>query len=333
MKKAARVCPVCGNESDEKRCPLDDAATVVADWVRSILRARQPGDTIDGRYAIVAEIHTGTSSRVYAARHNKTERPVALKMLASNPLKGDDPVVARFAREAKLIAGLTSRHVVHVLDYGTDEGAPYMALELVRGLGLDVLLKEAGEQGRPLGAEIAAEIAAGVLRGLGDAHAAGLVHRNLKPAHVLFSRAGLDELDIKVGGFGKVRPETSDMTRSGEILSSPAYMSPEAIMNQPLDGRSDLYALGVVLFRVLGNKLPYTAANRMVVMALHVNEPVPDPVVDPVSPIGAGMAAFVQRLLAKKAEDRFGDATDALKHLMRLADSALVDTPRLKALV
>ena len=220
-----------------------------------------------------------------------------------------------------------------MLDYGTDDGAPYMAIELVRGLGLDNLLAEAQAQEKPLGAAVAAEIAAGVLRGVGEAHIAGLIHRNLKPAHIFFSRAGLDELDLKLGGFGAVRPEGSDMTRTGQMLSSPAYMSPEAILSRTLDGRTDLYALGVVLFRVLSNELPYRATNRMIMMAQHVNEPVPDPPIDPNSPIGAPLSAFVKRLLAKDANDRFADASDALAHLCDIAGSSLVDPIALKQLV
>jgi eukaryotic-like serine/threonine-protein kinase len=330
--KGARVCPVCGTEAKTPRCGNDGAPTLVAAWVYSVLRPRDRGDIIDGRYEIVAQLHLGTSSRVYAAQQLTTGRSVAVKMLASDPLGTGDPVVARFRREARLISALTSRHVMQVLDYGTDEGAPYMALELVRGLSLDHLLAQAQEAGKPLGAEVAAEIAAGVLRALGDAHIAGLVHRNIKPAHIFFDHTGQDELDVKLGGFGAVRPDGSTMTRTGQMLSSPAYMSPEAVMAKPLDGRMDLYALGAVLFRVLANRLPYAAPNRMVIMAMHVNEPVPEPPVDGGSPIGAPMAAFVKRLLQKSCDDRFVDAMEALNALQELAGRSLVDPVHLKSL-
>jgi len=230
------------------------------------------GTVLDGRYAVDAVIARGGMATVYAATDNRLDRTVAVKVM--RPMLAEDPdFVERFAREARAAARLSSPEVVAVHDQGTDPvtGTAYLVMEHVAGGTLRDLIRQRG----PLPPALALDLLEPVLRALSAAHAAGLVHRDVKPENVLLA----DDGRVKVADFGLARAiETSNLTATtGYLMGTVAYLAPEQVEQGRTDTRTDVYAAGILLWELLTGVPPYTSDSPMTVAFRHVHEDVPTP--------------------------------------------------------
>jgi eukaryotic-like serine/threonine-protein kinase len=220
------------------------------------------GDVIAGRYRLLEPLGEGAMSSVWLAEDGELGRRVAVKML------GPAADRARFEREARAAAALSSPHIVQLYDYGEHGGRPFMVLEHLGGGTLEERLP----RGTPLPDDEAQRIAAEIAAGLAHAHARGLVHRDLKPANVLFDgedRAKIADFGIaRMGGAGT-------LTEAGTVLGTASYISPEQAAGEPATPASDVYSFGVILFRMLTGRLPFESRNAMELVRMHRDETPP----------------------------------------------------------
>ena len=269
------------------------------------------GALLDNRYEVLALIGEGGFGRVYAARDQLRGREVAIKVLALAYGGGGDQAIARFVREAEITASLVHGNTVRVFDWGmTHDGQLFLIMERLRGESLRNRLDRARLDGRTLGDHETHAIAMQVLQSLAEAHASGLVHRDLKPGNIYLHRlAGRTEV-VKVIDFGIARQSGSEMTRAGQALGTPTHMSPEQAQGHVIDGRSDLYSLAVVMYECLVGEMPfYDPDSALLTMMMHVTRPIPDLVAEAPVPVTQALAAVVVRGLAKSPDERLGDAT------------------------
>jgi eukaryotic-like serine/threonine-protein kinase len=265
---------------------------------------------VDGRYDVVRPLGGGGMGEVYLARDQILDRDVALKVLRRQ-YAGDSEFTERFKREALNAASLSHPNIVQIYDRGeTTDGAAYIAMEYVPG----GTLKERITRGEPLALADVASIGAQVAEALGAAHTRGVIHRDIKPQNILLTAKG----EAKVGDFGIARGASAiTLSETGSVMGTVSYMSPEQAMGEPATPRSDLYALGVVLYEAITGGLPYTADNPIAVSMKHVNEPLrPPKEVNPAIP--DDMNALVVTLLAKNPEDRYADATQLADDLWKV---------------
>lgn len=239
---------------------------------------------------------------VFKAYDPRFERHVAVKVLPREFMH-DSEFRARFNREAKTIASLEHPAIVPVYDYGEEDGLLYLVMRFMPGGSLSDRL----EQG-PISLEESAKILQRLGSALDRAHSQGIIHRDLKPSNVLFDQYG----DAFLADFGIVRvtDSSSNLTASGSLVGTPMYMSPEQVYgDRELDGRSDIYALGVILFQMLTGRLPYEADTPAKMMMKHVLDPVPD-ILSQRPDLPAAAEAIVSKALAKERDDRFDTAAD-----------------------
>ncbi len=308
-----RYCPNCGATTNAEFCPADGVATVQREALTVDASQLHTGDVIEGRYRITGVLGRGGFGAVYSAEHTGTQQQVALKMMLPNPEGTDEDEIRRFYREAQVTASLRHANTVRVFDVGqTAKGALYIAMEMLRGPTLAAHLKARIAAGGPLSEHEAIDIALPVLRSLHEAHKKSLVHRDLKPANIMLTRLDEDDEDddvvVKVLDFGIARPQESSLTGAGTSLGTPAYMSPEQCQGKTLDGRSDLYSLGVILFLCTAGKVPFEDRNPLTVMFKHAAEPVPDLQEMAPATLSEDFVACVHRALAKGAHERFPSA-------------------------
>src|SRR5215210_433315 len=286
--------------------------TRLAFWSRTRGRMSEARKTVlDDRYDVVRPLGSGGMGEVFLARDRVLGRDVALKVLRKQ-FAGDEEFAERFKREAMSAASLSHPNIVQVYDRGeTEEGSSYIAMEYVPG----GTLKERISGDGPLAAADAAALAAQVAEALGAAHERGMVHRDIKPQNVLLTTSGR----AKVADFGIARAGSSaTISRTGSVMGTAGYMSPEQALGKPATPKSDLYSLGVVLYEVLTGGLPYTADNPIAVSMKHVNEPlVPPREINPTIP--EGMNALVIKLMAKDPEDRYASAGELADDLWRIS--------------
>jgi eukaryotic-like serine/threonine-protein kinase len=205
--------------------------------------------TINSRYRLERPLGHGGMASVHLARDTELDRPVALKLLAEN-LGGDESVHRRFVREARLAAGLSHPNVVSVFDAGDDGGRPYIVMEYVDGENLAELLARRGR----IPADEARGLALQAAQGLAHAHAAGLVHRDVKPQNLILRRDGT----LKIADFGIARAaEATALTQAGTVLGTAAYLSPEQALGKEVTPATDVYSLGVVLYELLTGRTPF----------------------------------------------------------------------------
>ena len=252
-----------------------------------------------GHYRIVSLLGRGGMADVYRAEDERLGREVALK--AVPPEFARDPErVERFEREVRAAAGLTHPNIVTVYEFGQGEGQHFYTMELMPGGDLKARIREHPD-GMP--AAEAVSVAAVVARALDYAHKRGFVHRDVKPENILFGEDGTPQLTDF--GIARAMSEGTRMTAAGMIIGSPHYMSPEQARGLAVDGRSDLYSLGVVIFEMLTGRLPFDTGDTMAVAYAHVNDPVPK--------LPSELARWqpvVDRLLAKSPEARYGSARE-----------------------
>src|ERR671928_489685 len=226
------------------------------------------GRLVDGRYAVEARIARGGMATVYLALDRRLEREVALKVM--HPHLADDPqFTARFIREARAAARLPHPGVVAVFDQGEDHGLLYLAMEHLVGRTLREVLDEFGV----LTPGEALDVLEPVLDALAAAHAAGIVHRDVKPENVLLT----DDGRVKVADFGLARAASSVASTSGVLMGTAAYLAPELIAHGVADARADVYAVGMMLFEMLTGRTPFSGDVPLRVAYRHVYEDVPPP--------------------------------------------------------
>jgi len=259
------------------------------------------GRIVAGRFEIVSLLGMGGYGAVYRALQRPLDRPVALKLMRH----ADDLAVARFEREARVIAQLRHPNTVRLLDFGAaDQGEVFMALELVQG----ETLRGAIDRDGALPVARAAHIASQVCEALAEAHAAGIVHRDLKPENVMLDRVhGRTDL-VRVLDFGiaKLHQEgTATLTATGSVIGTPAYIAPEAWHGRPVDARTDLYALGVVLYEMLAGRLPFDKPSAPAQMLAHLTTKPPRfEALEPPVRVAGAIPDLVYWLLAKEPAER-----------------------------
>ncbi len=269
------------------------------------------GRDIIGQYVIRSKIGEGGMGEVYLAEQPAIGRHVAIKVLHSGLFRtaeGTREGTERFRNEAKAAARLEGPHIVQIFNWGElDDGTLFMAMEYLSGDTLASLLRGRGQ----LEPELAVHITTQICSALTEAHAAGIVHRDLKPSNIMMIERAGDPHFAKVLDFGVAKLEGTDITRSGALFGTPQYMSPEQLQAGQIDGRSDLYALGVILFELLAGKPPFSSPTAIGFISLHLNEPPP---ALPKS-VPRALSAVVMRLLAKDPDERPRDAALAAEEL------------------
>ncbi len=279
---------------------------------------------IAGRYRLEARLAAGGMGEVHRAVDTVLNRPVAVKLLRDE-IAGHPDAVARFQREAQVAASLSHPNVAVVHDHGQHEGRWFIVMEFVDGETVEELLQRDGR----VSPEPACRLAARVADALSAAHARGLVHRDIKPGNVMIGRDGR----VRVTDFGVAAAlaATTPLTRSGAVVGTPTYLSPEQARGVPVGPAADLYALGVLLFELLTGTPPYDGSAPMEVLGQHLFAPVPDLAArEPAVP--AELAELTRDLLAKEPEQRPASAAAVAADLDRLAAAAPVpafglDTP------
>ncbi len=259
-----------------------------------------------GKYVIEAELGRGGMGVVYRAVHTALDRTVAIKVLAAG-LIGDSEGVSRFRQEARAVARLNHPGIVQVYDIDEEGSLLYLVMEFVDGVGLDHVLN-ASRLAEPRILAIASEVA----DALHYAHEAGIVHRDIKPANILMTADGKP----KVADFGLAHFVDRDagLTRTGTLLGSPPYMSPEQAQGKRVDRRTDVYSLGVVLFRMLTGRVPFVADSSLAVLVKHINEAPPDPM-ELNTRISRKTRDVVLKALSKEPADRFATMVDLRRAL------------------
>src|SRR5215207_8144448 len=258
----------------------------------------EPDTVIDGRYRVLKRLGSGGIADVYEAEDTQLGRRVALKLLYRR-FAEDAEFVERFRREASSAAGLNHPNVVQVFDRGEWDSTYYIAMELLEGRNLKDIVREYGA----LEPAVAVDIVVQILRAARFAHQRGVVHRDIKPHNVIVDAEGR----AKVTDFGIARAGSSEMTETGLIMGTAQYLSPEQAQGHPVDARSDLYAVGVVLYELLAGVPPFDADSPVTIALKQVSEaPVPPRARNAAVP--PALDAVVLRALRKDPAERFQDA-------------------------
>ena len=270
------------------------------------------GQTLSDRFRLDSILGHGAMGAVFKAYHQGLKKDVALKLL-HRELTANDEMVARFDREAAAASRLDHPNCVRIMDFGsTDDGRRYLVMECLEGKDLAEIVTG------PMPPFRVVEMMRQVLEGLAHAHAQGLVHRDIKPENI-FVVGGEGGEQVKLLDFGIAKVThgagASQLTRAGMIFGTPFYMSPEQARGETTDARSDLYALGIVMYSMLAGKLPFEGDDPVAILRRQIAE---TPAALPDS-IPGSLRHFVMRLLAKKPEERFADATAAIAALRRAA--------------
>jgi len=300
-------CPKCGaglREPPARPPESERASTSTSSWV---------GKLIADRYRLLSLLGEGGMGAVFKAEHSRMGKALAVKVLRG-AFARDPAAVARFRAEAQIVSRLSHPHTIAVFDFGEIEGEGfYLAMEYVPGKDLATLLRERQRlpEARAIG------IADQVLGSLAEAHEAGVVHRDVKPANIMVmeTREG-DFAKVLDFGIAKLRDAGAGETAQGAIIGTPSYLAPEQARALDVDERADLYAVGAVLYELVSGRPPFVAASPMAVLAAHLRD-APRPLAE-VAPVSPGFAAVVHRALAKRPEHRFESARAMREALLAL---------------
>ncbi|HEY6880176.1 MAG TPA: serine/threonine-protein kinase, partial [Polyangiales bacterium] len=298
---------------------------------RNTTRGNDPliGRLINERYKILSVIAHGGMGKVYRAEQAPLGRLVALKVLSPSYNGDNDPEFhKRFFLEASIASKLRHPNTVTIFDYGkTDDEVYYIAMELLEGRTLHRALREEGT----LSPERTVNIASQICRALREAHGLGVIHRDLKPANVYLVKHGDENEFTKVLDFGLVKnveeKGEAPLTQVGLFMGSPKYMSPEQIRGEHVDGRVDIYALGVMIYEMLTGKVPYDSPNSVNILMAHVHQQIPAlSELNPHVRVPASLEAVVRKCMAKSPDDRYASMNDVLFALKQCLGNAVQST-------
>lgn len=323
-----RVCPECGRESAEERCPDDGRITLD----RGLLQDSDPwiGRVIADKYSVEARIGRGGMGAVYRARHTDTGGLVAVKVLHAS-VRGDAQAIKRFHLEAQNAAGLNHSHTIRVTDFGVEGETPYLVMEFLHGQPLSAVMKQNGA----LPWQRAVRIISGVLKSLWEAHEheRRIVHRDIKPQNIFLSDQQGSQDFVKVLDFGISRSLESQGANTVGPIGTPHYMAPEQWRGVEVDGRADLYSCGCMLYELLAGRAPFLVDNnmpptqRMATLAQkHLNEAAPRLGGDSEHVLPPDLIELVHDLLSKEPELRPQTAAAVLARLETLGDSEHADS-------
>ena len=321
-----KVCPQCGTEYEtgDRFCAKDGAP----------LRPKVSGDPMIGRviadrYLILARLGEGGMGRVYVAEHVKMNRQCAIKVMSAS-LMNDAESTTRFAREASNAARILHPNVAAVFDYGEAEKTVYLVMEYIDGESLSTLLAREGA----LDPRRAIDIARQIADGLTAAHELGIVHRDLKPDNVIVATKRDGREIAKVVDFGIAKAVSDSpqdaLTRSGLVIGTPEYMSPEQLLGDPVDARADIYALGCMLYQMLTGVQPFDAVTREQMIRRRLNEPPPH-VQQTIPEIPRRLDTLIAHMLARSPSERLASAaavSAALDPALALVGWVAASTPR-----
>jgi serine/threonine-protein kinase len=321
FESGSLYCPTCGDTFSPlcECCPEDGSALARPGQHAD----RLIGRLLDRRFRVLRPLAQGAMGTVYEGVQLPVKRAVAIKVIRDD-LGSDDAIAQRFLREAHLLTRLSHPNIVDVVDFGeTPDGCLYLVMDLLRGKMLDVEIAEVG----PFSVRRTCEIGLQLCSALVTAHAHGVVHRDLKPANICL----LAELGdwIKVLDFGLAKSVFQDpaneITMAGAVLGTPLYMAPETICTGIAEPRSDLYALGCILYELLAGEPPFTGDSTALVLARHIDDE-PAPLPDHVPPT---LRLLVLALLAKSPEHRPANALTVcalLEHCLSAEQAADLPT-------
>jgi serine/threonine-protein kinase len=281
---------------------------------------------LGGRYRLEARLGSGGMGVVYRATDLTMFRPVAVKVVGGDGVELDEEVAGRFLREAKNTARVQHENIIEVYDFGrSEQGDMFFVMELLDGESLSAKLRREGK----LTAEVGVHIARQMCAALHVAHAAGIIHRDLKPANVmLIERAGHRDY-VKVLDFGVAKSYTADqetqLTHTGMLVGTIDYMAPEQIMGRTVDGRTDIYALGVLMYRMFTGRAPFRDGGVPALIHAHLNL-YAKPMTDIVSELPGELDRVVLRCLAKKPEQRFESMAEVSRALAGAIESSESDS-------
>jgi hypothetical protein len=334
------VCPICGNVSDGQRfctqcgaklaSPLaptePDSGGAKSPAVASLLSASDAltGKTLDQKYYLESKLGFGGMGTVYRAGRLLIGDRVAVKVLHPDQM-ADPQAVERFRREAQTAARLKHPNVVTVYDFGVSrEGLNYQVMELAEGESLRRLVERHGRLAETAAAEIIRQVCAA----LDEAHRQGIVHRDIKPENILVQiiPGGLQVklLDFGIAALRDVK--AGRLTRTGAVAGTPHYMSPEQCLGEELDGRSDIYSLGIVLFEMLTGVVPFDSPTTTAIVVKHVNDPPPPPrTLNP--KISPAVESVALRALEKRRDARPQTAGEMARELIAAAGGARPGSP------
>ncbi|MDQ5914960.1 MAG: eukaryotic-like serine/threonine-protein kinase, partial [Pseudomonadota bacterium] len=270
-----------------------------------------------GKYEIRRELGKGAMGVVYEGWDAGIGRRVALKTVRRDQLEGGEAaeLLSRFKREAQAAGRLNHPNVVAVYEYGEDEGTAFIAMEYIEGREL----KDIFDKNERVKLPDVLQLMTQLLDAIGHAHANGIVHRDIKPANVFL----LPDGRLKVGDFGIARMESSNLTQAGSVLGTPAYMSPEQFMGQTVDGRSDLFSAGVILYQFLTGEKPFTGQLTTIMHKVLKEDPIAPSELNVQVP--AGFDGLIRKALAKRPDERFQNAQAFISALQTAVNQPGVD--------
>ncbi len=310
----ARFCGVCGRATAATEPSYQDLAPPGGVTAPDLI-----GREIAGRYRVLAKLGEGGMGAVYRAEQISLKRKVAIKVLRPE-LSRDPGIVRRFNHEAELVARLSHPNTVNIYDFGQDaDGSLFIAMEFLEGRSLRQLMTQDG----PLPPWRALAITRQIATSLSDAHSHGIVHRDLKPDNVMLIDRGKERDIVRVLDFGiaKVNRQTVNvMTRAGDLVGTPQYMAPEQIKGEAVDGRTDIYALGAMLYEMLTGRLPFEGATVMAILSKHLLDPAEPPTVRrPDLGLPPALDGLVMSAMAKDPAHRPATMDQICEHVTALA--------------
>ncbi|MGF1465098.1 MAG: serine/threonine protein kinase [Sandaracinaceae bacterium] len=312
-----RICPQCGTTFDDpiQFCPEDGSPTYAAEERQEVPSDPLLGRVIDGRYRIERQIGEGGMGVVYLATHTVLARRLALKVLRGDNSRDPD-VVQRFMQEAQAATSIGHPNIIDISDFGRlPDGSVYFVMEYLDGASLADVIARGGS----VPSEDSLHLVRQIASALEAAHARGIVHRDLKPDNVYLIQQGNDPQFVKVLDFGiaKVGGGGSKLTKTGMVFGTPHYMSPEQAAGHSVDQRTDVYALGVIMYEMFTGKVPFDADTFMGILSKHMFE-IPTRPSDLGAPLGP-LEAVILRALEKSPQDRYQTMTELLGDLDRIA--------------
>ena len=306
-----KVCQTCSRRypDNASHCLEDGQQLVDLAPLGDPAEVNMVGHRMFGDYVIERKLGDGGMGAVYLAKNTSIDQSIAIKVLHAGSTQSNE-MVQRFNREARVIAKLTHPNIIRVFIFGrTQEDLIYLAMEYVDGQSLRQYIEANGRVSEPHAIYILKQ----VLGALAEAHDFGIIHRDLKPDNILLTEYRGNAEFVKVLDFGIAKvAEQEDktqqqLTQAGMVYGTPDYLSPEQAIAKPIDQRSDLYSIGIILWEMLTGQVPYQADTAMSVLVQHAFDPPPDPDTAPVV-LSTKMKAILRNVLAKDPNDRFPTA-------------------------